>query len=84
MFSKHSEHMNFLKKAHGITHGFTHFIILTFCETYAASFDQDDVVANQYKNKEAIIPIFDKWHTAHTNIGAEVEVAPKKRQSVFE
>jgi hypothetical protein len=48
------------QKAHGITHGFAHFIILTFREADAGSFDQNDVVANQYKEKETNIPIFDK------------------------
>ncbi len=48
------------QKAHSITHSFAHFSILTFREADAGSFDQNDVVANQYKEKETNIPIFDK------------------------
>jgi hypothetical protein len=34
--------MNFLKKKHGITHGFANFIDLKFREADAASLDVDD------------------------------------------
>jgi predicted transport protein len=77
-FSKHSEYMTFLKKEHSITHGFANFITLKFREADAASYDEDDLVANQYKGKENLKPIFDKLHAAITNLGTDVEVAPKK------
>ncbi|WP_339723130.1 DUF5655 domain-containing protein [uncultured Paraglaciecola sp.] len=77
-FSKHGEYMAFLKKEHGITHGFANFITLKFREADAASTDADDLVINQYKGKENLKPIFDKLHEAITSLGADVEVAPKK------
>jgi predicted transport protein len=70
-FSKHGEYMIFLKKEHGITHGFANFITLKFREA-------DDLVANQYKGKENLKLIFDKLQAAITNLGADVEIAPKK------
>lgn len=77
-FSKHGEYMSFLKKDHGITHGFANFITLKFREADAASFDADDLVVNQYKGKENLKPIFDKLLAAITQLGADIEVAPKK------
>lgn len=77
-FSKHGEYMTFLKKEHGITHGFANFITLKFREADAGSADADDLIVGQYKGKETLKPIFDKLHTAITKLGADVEVAPKK------
>jgi len=77
-FSKHGEYMIFLKKEHGITHGFANFITLKFREADAGSSDADDLIVNQYKGKENLKPIFEKLHTAITNLGADVEIAPKK------
>jgi predicted transport protein len=77
-FSKHGEYMTFLKKEHGITHGFANFITLKFREADAGSSTADDLITNQYKGKESLSPIFDKLHTAITNLGTDVDVAPKK------
>ena len=77
-FSKHGEYMSFLKKEHGITHGFANFITLKFRETDAGSSDADNLVANQYTGKENLKPMFDKLHAAVKNLGADVQVAPKK------
>jgi len=77
-FSKHGEYMTFLKKEHGITHGFANFITLKFREADAASSNVDDLVTNQYIGKENLKPIFEKLHRAITNLGADIEVAPKK------
>jgi predicted transport protein len=77
-FSKHGECMTFLKKEHSITHGFANFITLKFREADAASADADDLIVNQYSGKENLTPIFEKLCTAITNLGTDVEVAPKK------
>jgi hypothetical protein len=81
-FNKHGEYMLFLKKEHGITHGFANFITLKFREADAASSDADadadDLIVNQYKGKENLKPIFEKLHTAITKLGSDVEFAPKK------
>lgn len=76
-FSKHGEYMTFLKKEHGITHGFANFITLKFREADAGSANPDDLIGNQYKGKETLAPIFDKLHAAITKLGTDVEVAPK-------
>ncbi len=77
-FSKHGEYMNFLKKEHGITHGFANFITLKFREADAGSSDADDLVSNQYRGKEHLKPIFDLLCKAITRLGSDVETAPKK------
>ncbi|WP_299079945.1 DUF5655 domain-containing protein [uncultured Paraglaciecola sp.] len=77
-FSKHGEYMTFLKKEHGITHGFANFITLKFREADAGSADADDLIVNQYTGKENLKPIFDKLIHAISSFGTEVEIAPKK------
>ena len=77
-FSKHGEYMDFLKKEQGLTHGFANFITLKFREADAGSADQDDLIANQYKGKENLKPIFDALCEAIKKLGNDVEVAPKK------
>ena len=82
-FSKHGEYMAFLKKEHGITHGFANFITLKFREADAGSANAEDLVAAQYKGKENLKPIFDKLLSAISKIGSDVEVAPKKSAVSF-
>lgn len=77
-FSKHGEYMTFLKKEHGITHGFANFITLKFREADAASANAVDLIANQYSGKENLKPVFDTLLKIITNLGADVEVSPKK------
>jgi len=77
-FSKHGEYMTFLKKEHGITHGFANFITLKFREADAASADADDLITNQYRGKENLRPVFDRLLKIITNLGADVETAVKK------
>ena len=77
-FNKHGDYMTFLKKEHAITHGFANFITLKFREADAASADAADLVANQYKGKENLRPIYDQLYAAIINLGSDVEVAPKK------
>jgi predicted transport protein len=82
-FSKHGEYMDFLKKGHGITHGFANFITLKFREADAASSDAGDLVANQYKGKESLKPIFNKLLMTITHLGSDVEVVAKKSAVSF-
>jgi predicted transport protein len=77
-FCKHGEYMTFLKSEHGITHGFANFITLKFREADAASSDADDLVANQYKGKESLKPIFDKLLMTITHLGSDIDVVAKK------
>jgi hypothetical protein len=77
-FSKHGEYMTYLKSEHAITHGFANFITLKYREADAASSDADDLVANQYKDKESLKPIFSKLLKTFTHLGSDVKVVAKK------
>ncbi|MAK37036.1 MAG: phosphoribosylformylglycinamidine synthase [Flavobacteriaceae bacterium] len=74
-FGKHSEAVNFLKKDFGVTHGFANTIV-------ALSKDQndtpEDLVNNQFKGKEALLPIYKKLLSTAQNFGKDVTVTPKK------
>lgn len=74
-FEKHSHAVNFLKKDHGVTHGFANTIVhLSKADANA----EVDLVANQYKGKEGLQPIFEALKAVWEGFGNEVEVAPKK------
>ena len=74
-FSKHMEAVNFLKKEHGVTHGYANTIV-TLSKDESA--DEEDMVANQYKGKEALKPIYDSLIKTVTKLGKDVEIVPKK------
>ena len=74
-FSKHSEAVNFLKKEHGVSHGFANTIVSLSKENNDTS---DDLVANQYKGKEVLLPIYKKLLEVTTSFGPDVTVTPKK------
>lgn len=74
-FSKHSEAMNFLKLEHGITHGFANMIIQLLKEN---NIRHDDLVSEQYKGKEDLLPIYEKLKRQINSFGNDVEFAPKK------
>ena len=79
-FSKHSEAVNFLKKEHGVTHGFANTIV-------HLSKDQgdspNDLVTAQYKGKEHLFPVFEKVRAAVEKLGADVTITPKKTSVSF-
>ena len=56
-FLKHGEAMKFLKEEHGVTHGFANTIVALSKDTGDSP---DDLVTNQYKGKEDLIPIYEK------------------------
>ena len=82
-YSKHGDYMTFLKKEHGITHGFANFITLKFREADAASFNADDLVSTQYKGKESLKTIYDLLSEQIKTFGSDVEVVPKKSAVSF-
>ena len=79
-FAKHSEGVNFLKKEHGVTHGFANTIVTLSKEENNT---EEDLVANQYKGKEALIPIYEKLHTTVEAFGNDVTITPKKTSVSF-
>lgn len=82
-FEKHGEMLKFLKGDHGVTHGYANFIALKFREADAGSADEDDLIANQYKGKEALLPIFNRLKDVLGKLGDDVEIAPKKAAVSF-
>mgnify|MGYP001800007008 CR=1 FL=1 len=74
--SKHGEIMKLLKGEHGVTHGFANLIAQKCIGNLDIS--EDDLVANQYKGKEALKPIHDAVIAFVETFGSELEVAPKK------
>jgi len=74
-FTKHSEAVNFLKKEHGVTHGFANTIVHLSKEDKTATVD---LVASQYEKKEALKPIFDTLKSYIKTLGNDIEFAPKK------
>lgn len=74
-FTKHSEAVNFLKKEHGVTHGFANTIVhLSKKDTT----ETVDLVAAQYEKKQALKPIHDALKNYIKTLGNDIEFAPKK------
>ncbi|WP_370000439.1 DUF4287 domain-containing protein [Winogradskyella sp.] len=74
-FTKHSEGVNFLKKEHGVTHGFANTIVTLSKQDNTSD---DDLVTNQYKGKESLFPIYEKLLPIVKGFGDDVTVTPKK------
>jgi hypothetical protein len=74
-FSKHSEAVNFLKTEYQVTHGFANTIVLLSKEEHSAP---ADLVANQYKGKEDLFPIYKKLISVVEKFGKDVTITPKK------
>ena len=74
-FSKHSEAVNFLKKEHGVTHGYANTIVTLSKDSNTSP---KDLVATQYKGKEGLLPIYEKLLTEVQSFGTDVQVVPKK------
>tara|TARA_R110002051_G_scaffold216452_1_gene280744 strand:+ start:590 stop:1132 length:543 start_codon:yes stop_codon:yes gene_type:complete len=74
-FTKHSEAMQFLKKEHGVTHGFANTIVLLSKDEGETP---EDLVSNQYKGKEQLLPIYEKIIGTVKNFGPDVVITPKK------
>lgn len=74
-FTKHMEAVKFLKAEHGVTHGFANTIVTLSKEEDSTS---EDLVANQYKGKEALLPIYEELLKVVKDFGADVVITPKK------
>jgi predicted transport protein len=76
---KHGEIIKFLKEKHDFTHGFANFVAHKARESAAGGpTSDDDLVSNQYKGKESLIPIYTKLITAIKSFGKDIEIVPKK------
>ncbi len=75
---KYKAIMEFLKSEHGFTHGFANFVALKTLKSDAGSFDDKDLVDNQYKGKEVLKPIYEKLLTVVKSFGDDITITPKK------
>ena len=73
---KHGQAVKFLKTEHGVTHGFANTIVTLSKKTPES--DSIDLLANQYKGKEHLQPIYDLLKKKIQAFGKDVEFAPKK------
>ena len=74
-FSKHSESVNFLKKEFGVTHGFANTIVHL---SNTENDNSEDLVRNQYKGKENLLPIYEELISVVKAFGKDVKIEPKK------
>nr|WP_321233527.1 DUF4287 domain-containing protein [uncultured Psychroserpens sp.] len=74
-FTKHSEGVNFLKKEHGVTHGFANTIVTLSKENNETP---DDFINNQYKGKDILFPIYEKLLSVIKPFGNDITITPKK------
>lgn len=74
-FQKHSDGVNYLKKEHGVTHGFANTIVTLHKDD---SLPVEDLVAKQYEGKKQIIPIYNQLIPIMSLLGDDVTIVPKK------
>ncbi len=80
-FTKHSEAVNYLKKEHQITHGFANTIVALSKEEKSTP---EDLILNQYKGKESLIPIYEELISFVEKLGKDVNITPKKTEVSLE
>lgn len=77
--AKHGDLVNFLKKAHGFTHGNANMLVHYAKQSHAGAADNaDDLISEQYKGKETLKVWYDKLMAGINGFGRDVEIAPKK------
>ncbi len=74
-FAKHGEAMKFLKGEHGVSHGFANTIILLSKKNDTTP---EDLISNQYKGKENLLPIYESLIKVVDTFGNDVIKTPKK------
>jgi len=77
-FEKHKAIIDHLKSAYGFTYGYANFVALKSRQADAASFDDAQLLDDQYNGKENLRPIYEKLMSAIEQFGSDVKVAPKK------
>lgn len=74
-FDKHMQAVNFLKKEHGVTHGFANTIVTL---SKNKKDNPEDLITNQYNGKEHLKPIYEQLISAVQLFGQDVVISPKK------
>ncbi|WP_213271002.1 DUF5655 domain-containing protein [Hyphomonas sp.] len=78
---KHGDQMKLLKETHGLGHGYANLICHTAKGTMAAP--EDDLLAGQFKGKDALIPVYEALAAFARTLGPDVEVSVKKTSVAF-
>jgi len=74
-FTKHTEAVNYLKKEHGVTHGFANTIVTLSKEDNTTP---ENLVNQQYSGKENLIPIYKELLNVVKSFGDDITITPKK------
>jgi predicted transport protein len=78
-FEKHGELVNFLKEKHGLTHGNANALVHFAKKSHAAAAaNSDDLITEQYKDKEILKSWYNKIMREINKFGKDIEVSPKK------
>ena len=75
---KHKAIIDFLKKEYDFTYGFANFVAHKAKKSDAGSIDDTDLLKNQYKGKEHLMPIYEAILEAIQNFGDDITITPKK------
>lgn len=75
---KHKAIIDYLKSKHGFTYGFANFVAFKSKKSDAGSINDDELLTNQYKGKEALFPIYKKLIAAIAHFGDDIIKTPKK------
>lgn len=75
---KHSDLVAYLKREHGVSHGYANGIVLLYRSRDTPSSDTDLVDAQYAGPKAALRPIYEAVVAAVRTFGDDVEVSPKK------
>ncbi|XLS28322.1 DUF4287 domain-containing protein [Flavobacteriaceae bacterium M23B6Z8] len=74
-FEKYMEAVKYLKEEHKVTHGYATTIVSLSKDDQAST---EDLVTEQYKGKEALLPLYGNLLKIVTKFGDDVVIAPKK------
>ncbi len=75
---KHKAIMDYLKSEHEFTHGFANFVALSVNKSAAIHTDDNELINNQYKGKESLIPIYEALDKFLKSLGDDIAITPKK------
>jgi len=75
---KHGELVNMLKENYGIGHGYANMVVHTAKQSHAGFAEDQDLVNEQYKDKENLKLWYDVLMKEVKALGSDVEISPKK------
>ena len=77
---KHGEIIAFLKTEHGFTHGYANLVSMKARSADAGSESDDSkLIADQYAEKQNLLPIYEKLVAGVADFGDDVTIAPKRK-----